>query len=559
MDLKPVKGLRPFTRFLMTIGELPSSYLVSMTYEEQLLWFCNYLQNTVIPTINNNGEAVEELQNLFIDLKNYVDNYFESLDVQEEINNKLDEMAESGELTEIIAQYLNLAALFCYDTIADMAAAENLIEGSSCYCLGKDTYDDGKGGFYKIREITISDVIDGFNIVAITESVDLIGERLPNYEINQINSTLETLTETTIPGIQDDINTINNTTIPNLESTLESEIDNALFKKWIFIGDSYSQGYNPDGNVTGWSTVLKEKMGLDSNHCLIADYGGAGFANPSHPYSQILSDLTADNTVTDILIAGGYNDLGFTDQQIASGMSTCKTLIDSKFPNAKVHIAFIGGTTNEIRNDLYLKFSYYNKNTEAMGWDFLVNTQYALFNRSYFASDGVHITQAGENAVAYAIYEALNGGYEYCRYNDITLNSSGTVFNTASWNLRLFSCNDVSYFSSTDRINLSATSTININSQPTYVIGTLTGGGLIGGGYWSNQRMNIGTCVVRRDSDNKYYDLEAQLAINNKGELLLCFNMQVNDAHNNYVNSILTDVKNIQIPIFCITRPTITL
>ena len=45
MELKPVKGLRPFTKFLMTIGELPSSYLVSMTYEEQLLWFCNYLQN----------------------------------------------------------------------------------------------------------------------------------------------------------------------------------------------------------------------------------------------------------------------------------------------------------------------------------------------------------------------------------------------------------------------------------------------------------------------------------------------------------------------------------
>ena len=43
MDLKKVETIKPFTRFLMTIGELPSSYLVSMTYEEQLLWFCNFL------------------------------------------------------------------------------------------------------------------------------------------------------------------------------------------------------------------------------------------------------------------------------------------------------------------------------------------------------------------------------------------------------------------------------------------------------------------------------------------------------------------------------------
>lgn len=225
--MKEVKGLRPFTKFLMTIGELPSSYLVSMTYEEQLLWLCNYLQNVVIPTVNNNGEAVEELQNLFVQLQEYVDNYFENLDVQEEINNKLDEMAESGELEAIIAEYLSLGALFVYDTIDDLAAAQNLTAGSSCYCLGKDTYNDGKGGFYKIREITISDVIDGFLIVAITNTEDLIGERLPNYYINDL---------------QDQIDTINNTTLPDVEGEISAldgrieDLENNKIKNNIFIG-----------------------------------------------------------------------------------------------------------------------------------------------------------------------------------------------------------------------------------------------------------------------------------------------------------------------------------
>lgn len=203
MELKPVKGLRPFTKFLMTIGELPSSYLVSMTYEEQLLWLCNYLQNVVIPTVNNNGEAVEELQNLFIELKDYVDNYFENLDIQEEINNKLDDMAESGELAEIIAEYINLNAVFSYDTISDMASADNLQDGSSAYCLGKDTYNDGKGAFYKIREIVEGETPDGYNLVSITGTENLVGERLPNYEINTINtniSNIENDIEDTILG-----------------------------------------------------------------------------------------------------------------------------------------------------------------------------------------------------------------------------------------------------------------------------------------------------------------------------------------------------------------------
>ena len=67
-----VKTLRPFTRFIYTIGELPTSYLMSMTYEEQLIWLCNYLSQTVIPTVNNNGEAVKELQESYIILKRFV-------------------------------------------------------------------------------------------------------------------------------------------------------------------------------------------------------------------------------------------------------------------------------------------------------------------------------------------------------------------------------------------------------------------------------------------------------------------------------------------------------
>ena len=61
--------------------------------------------NIVITATNENSAQVEALTNAFNNLKNYVDHYFDNLDVQEEINNKLDKMAQDGSLTELIGNY----------------------------------------------------------------------------------------------------------------------------------------------------------------------------------------------------------------------------------------------------------------------------------------------------------------------------------------------------------------------------------------------------------------------------------------------------------------------
>lgn len=107
MDLNKVEKLPPFKNFFATVGNIPSSYQESMTYFEMLQWFCNYLENTVIPTLNNNGQSVIELQNLFVELHSYVHDYFTNLDVQQEINNKLDTMASDGTLDQLLLPYFN--------------------------------------------------------------------------------------------------------------------------------------------------------------------------------------------------------------------------------------------------------------------------------------------------------------------------------------------------------------------------------------------------------------------------------------------------------------------
>lgn len=167
-------------------GLIPTSFDDIMSYEEQVFWLYQFLRDTVIPKLNTVIDEQNELYAAFQELKSYVEDYFANLDVQTEVDNKLDEMAESGQLADIIAEYLQMQGLFAYNTIAEMAAAENLQDGSMCRTLGKDTYNDGKGAFYKVRTLTAGDVVDGFNIVALDSGDTIIAERLPDADVQDL-------------------------------------------------------------------------------------------------------------------------------------------------------------------------------------------------------------------------------------------------------------------------------------------------------------------------------------------------------------------------------------
>ena len=115
--IKPQNVQGIINKFCCVIGNLPTTYKLALSYEEQILCIGKYLEEKVFPAINNNAEALAELQTLFTDLKNYVDNYFDDLNIQAEINNKLDEMLESGELQELIASYLQMQAVLGFNNI----------------------------------------------------------------------------------------------------------------------------------------------------------------------------------------------------------------------------------------------------------------------------------------------------------------------------------------------------------------------------------------------------------------------------------------------------------
>ena len=98
------------------------------------------------------NHTVDDYIEQFNQLHDYVHDYFDNLDVQEEINNKLDAMQEAGTLQEIITTYIQSNVAWTFDSVAEMQSATNLIDGSYARTLGYYNVNDGGGALYHISE-----------------------------------------------------------------------------------------------------------------------------------------------------------------------------------------------------------------------------------------------------------------------------------------------------------------------------------------------------------------------------------------------------------------------
>ena len=111
------------------------------------------------------------------DVDAQIDERFDELNVQQEVNNKLEEMAADGTLGEIIDQYLQTNVAWIFDTVADMKAATNLVAGSYAQTLGFYSINDGGGATYFITDDGTANEMD---IIAVGDLyANLV--HIPNY------------------------------------------------------------------------------------------------------------------------------------------------------------------------------------------------------------------------------------------------------------------------------------------------------------------------------------------------------------------------------------------
>ena len=422
-NLKPSEKIcSPFMYYCQKV--IPLAFDESMSYYETLCHLVHYLKNTVMPAVNNNADALTEVQGAFNQLEKYVDDYFKNLDVQTEINNKLDEMAESGELTDIIAQYLQLAGVLSYDTKDILKNASNVVNGSTCRTLGSNNYLDGKGNFYKIRNIRTSDVIDDENIIALNNSDTLIAEKIPNFYINELNT----------------------------------RIDNIINKRYIFIGDSYANGVtNSTETTTSWVDYVVGYLNI-TNYNKIAE-NGCGFYNTGengHNFQTLLAsydeEIQNKDTITDIVLCSGINDNNVTYDNIELGINAFITYAREHYPNAKISFGMIsntkdtsswGLTTREnLCNNILRNYQYANVN-------YLNGVEKILKYYYFISNDNIHPNQSGYRFLGIGIAQALRNGSVNLNFNDnelITFTNSNLTTNNFYMYARIFG--DMLYLSS---------------------------------------------------------------------------------------------------------------
>ena len=379
------KNLTPFKWFV-----LENFPFIEADFDALTDWqlFCKLGKeiNKIINSTNTLGIQVESLTD-------YVKNYFDNLDVQEEINNKLNEMAESGQLTEIIAQYLQLAGLLCYNTKNDMKSAQNLGNGSFAKTLGKITYNDGKGSLYKVRNIVNTDIIDDENIIALYNE-NLVAEKIlysNNYELYE--------------RIEQNTNKIQN--IINNEQTVTS---------LVIISDSYGKGNSGGGDINSYTETIKSAFNLDDNNFYNNSWGGAGFSHISYDktfltlVNECENVLSIDrrNNVSDVLIAGGYNDQFEEASNIINDIKTTISRVHTLFPNARIHVAFIGWRTNT--SSLQDTCTAYINGTNQTKYAKYITNSQNILTADLISSDGIHPNQNGYNYLGYALVNGLKNG-----------------------------------------------------------------------------------------------------------------------------------------------------
>lgn len=185
--------------------------------------------------------------------------------------------------------------------------------------------------------------------------------------------------------------------------------------KTICIGDSYGDGYNPDGdNVTGWPVLLKTYLGLTDDNFFANSKGGAGFIAGT-TFATLLTQTTNhfnNEDVKNIIVCGGFNDTGVTETSIVYAIKNFKETAKTLYPNAQIFVGFIGSATNmDRRASLTKPRTAYCSGTEYNGITYLSGVENALHSDKMFASDGVHPNTWGEETIGKTISNAILNGY----------------------------------------------------------------------------------------------------------------------------------------------------
>lgn len=296
---------------------LPLVYDDSLSYMELLNKVVTYLNNC-IQDVGNCETNIESLLEAFVNLQDYVNEIAE--DISPLIEEKLDEMIESGEFGEILADALATVVAPEYDSSESYVPLNYAIKDGQLYCCTTNTTGDWDST--KWRETTIGD------------ELNTLMQRVFALNAGQISyDSTETYNDETV-GKE----------LNNLNGAITQKADISLFKRLGIIGDSYAcgeqyySGSHHDLPTLSWGAMIARESGISAEIyakggqtvTAFLDSTDAGYNTVG--YGKVIADKNdAYHNVGLFIFALGLNDANTdpTSTNVNTFQSNLATLIDN--------------------------------------------------------------------------------------------------------------------------------------------------------------------------------------------------------------------------------------
>lgn len=309
--------------------------------------------------------------------------------------------------------------------------------------------------------------------------------------------------------------------------------------KTICIGDSYGEGYNPDGNVTGWPALVKTYLGLTDDNFFSNSLGGAGFINGT-TFATLLNQTSnhfKNEEVTNVIVCGGFNDMNKTETDLINAIFNFKKQANALYPNAQIFVGFIGSATKmDARNGLISPRAAYSSGCEYNGITYLSGCENALHSTAMFGSDGVHPNTWGEESIAKAISNAILNGYASVIHAGVRITNvsfkngftGSTIIETSQYN---DSCAFYGSFS------MNRTSNFTMKGDGSFYELFSFKSSFVLGGF----QFDLPTTAILTSADGSYRTVPCTLRVYN-GSLWMAIRSASGNGYENYnVNGIVTE------------------
>lgn len=232
-----------------------------------------------------------------------------------------------------------------------------------------------------------------------------------------------------ISNLQNQINSLNAV----ISSINSPTIRNISERKFVFVGDSYTQVPTPDTSFVGVCAGILGLSNTQYHNIGVSGVDMNGFITQVNNYSY--GDA---NDITDVVVTGGINDahIAFGSSTLSTTIPQLITAIKTTFPNAVIWAGFSGNgyytnlqndypnfTYNNVQNIKYLWERHFGTASGVIYMDGLDEWMRDLTECDYYVpgGSGLHPNSFGITVLASKIANYLKGGSRFDM--DLTANS----------------------------------------------------------------------------------------------------------------------------------------